>query len=352
MEIPRNPHRKNTILTVWSICWIFFACCLSGCADEYRASDDTGSYTCTLTWPEDVPALETSSHTAKAIDCNAAGIATVAFAFYDGSGNYLTGDEWSCSLHQGTVHGINAGTNRRLVATGKNSSGNVLYQGEETGITIVAGQTTQGGEIAMELIVADTDWASVAAGSYHTMAIKTDGTLWAWGANWAGQLGNGTLVDTDTPVQIGYGNDWASVAAGYYHTVAIKTDGSLWAWGSNEEGQLGDGTNESKDGPTQIGPDTDWASVAAGYYHTVAVKTNGTLWAWGYNEEGQLGDGTNESKNTPTRIGADTDWVSVAAGEGHTVAVKTNGTLWAWGYNAEGQLGDGSAWCDDPINIP
>ncbi|MCI5195002.1 MAG: hypothetical protein D3919_01975, partial [Candidatus Electrothrix sp. AW5] len=125
--------------------------------------------------------------------------------------------------------------------------------------------------------------AKVAAGANHTVIIKDDGSLWAWGTNGHGQLGDGTTINKNSPVQIGTDIDWQAVAAGYYHTVALKTDGSLWAWGTNGHGELGDGTTSQRNSPVHIGTDTDWQAVAAGYYHTVALKTDGTLWAWGYN---------------------------------------------------------------------
>jgi hypothetical protein len=95
---------------------------------------------------------------------------------------------------------------------------------------------------------------------------------------------------------------WQSVSAGNYHTLAIKTDGSLWAWGYNFEGQLGDGTNISKNSPVQIDSTTNWQSVPAGSLHTLAIKADGSLWAWGINLNGALGDGTNINKNTPTEL--------------------------------------------------
>ena len=189
-------------------------------------------------------------------------------------------------------------------------------------------------------------WAVISAGSNHTAAIRTNGTLWTWGANWFGQLGNGdnALASTSTPTQVGTGITWASVAAGTFHTASVKTDGTLWAWGYNDYGQLGNGDNAlaSLSTPTQVGTDVTWASVSAGKYHTVALKTSGSLWAWGYNGYGQLGDGTLVSKNTPTQIGTATNWASVSAGGNYTAAVKTDGTLWAWGENFNGQLGDGT----------
>jgi len=159
------------------------------------------------------------------------------------------------------------------------------------------------------------------------------------------------VVNKSRPVQVGTGTNWRVVAAGYDHTVAVKTDGTLWASGDNGYGQLGDGTTADKLSPVQVGTDTNWQVVAAGESHTVAVKAGGTLWAWGWNNSGQLGDGTTASKSSPVQVGTDTMWRVVAAGAYHTVSVKTDGTLWAWGDNYYGQLGDGTAWQETPIQI-
>ncbi|MCR5890293.1 hypothetical protein LRS06_21440 [Hymenobacter sp. J193] len=138
------------------------------------------------------------------------------------------------------------------------------------------------------------------AARYYTLAIRQDGTLWAWGLNEGGQFGDGTKVNQRVPVQVGTAT-WTSVAAGVGHTVALRTDGTLWAWGSNYDGQLGDGTNTAHMTSMQVGTDTNWASVAAGGFHTVAVRTDGTLWAWGQNENGQLGDGTKVNRHVPVQ---------------------------------------------------
>jgi len=186
------------------------------------------------------------------------------------------------------------------------------------------------------------EWAAVAAGVYHTLALKEDQSLWAWGWNVIGQLGDGTDIDRKSPVQVGTAKNWKSVSAGYAHSVAIKNDGSLWAWGWNGYGQLGDGTNKSRIAPVPVGTDKNWAAVAAGLYHTLALKDDGSLWAWGLNEDGQLGDGTNTDRNAPIRVDSSNDWKSVSAGFWHTAAIKDSGSLWAWGYNDDGQLGDGT----------
>jgi alpha-tubulin suppressor-like RCC1 family protein len=194
----------------------------------------------------------------------------------------------------------------------------------------------------------DTDWASVSAGSDYSLAVKTDGTLWAWGYNAHGQLGTGdadTVTYHAAPTQVGTDTDWASASAGYQsavsHSVGIKTDGTLWAWGDNTHGQLGTDFPNQHNAPTQVGTDTDWANASAAYLYTLAVKTGGTLWAWGENANGQLGDGTTTERDAPVQIGTGTDWATASAGFHHSLGVKTGGTLWAWGEDNYSQLGDG-----------
>ena len=187
----------------------------------------------------------------------------------------------------------------------------------------------------------DTNWSSVSCGAEYTVAIKTDGTLWAWGRNNYGQLGLGTTTQMNTPTQVGTDTNWSSVSCGYYHTIAVKTDGTLWAWGDNNCGQLGLGDTIDRSIPTQIGTDTNWSFVFCGNWHTIAIKTDGTLWAWGDNYYGQLGLGDTTDRNTPTQVGTDANWSSVSCGNSHSIAIKTDETLWAWGDNGNGQLGLG-----------
>jgi hypothetical protein len=145
-----------------------------------------------------------------------------------------------------------------------------------------------------------------------------------------------------SPHQIGADNHWVSFSAGYSHTLAVKSDGNMWAWGNNDDGQLGDGTTIQKNSPVAAGSGNDWVSVATGKFHSLALKSDGTLWAWGYNGLGGLGDGTTTSRPSPVRVGTENDWVSAAGGIYHSVALKSDGSIWSWGGNYNGQLGNGT----------
>jgi alpha-tubulin suppressor-like RCC1 family protein len=175
-------------------------------------------------------------------------------------------------------------------------------------------------------------WQSVEASySYHCIGIQTDGTLWTWGYNGDGQLGDGTKINKEVPTQIGAATNWKSVSNNFSNSFAIKTNGTIWGWGDNSKGQLGLGSIVNKLIPTQIGTATNWQSVSSGQEYTLAIKTNGTLWAWGDNTGGKLGNDTFVDELSPIRIGTDTDWVKVVAGSIASFAIKSDGTLWAWG---------------------
>ncbi len=194
-------------------------------------------------------------------------------------------------------------------------------------------------------------WTSIAAGYGHTLAIRDDGTLWAWGVNSYGELGDGTTTSRAVPVEVGTATNWLAVAAGGYHSVALRTDGSLWAWGANDSGEVGDGTNmNNRLKPVHIGTATDWVAITAGFNHTLGLRSDGTLWAWGSNSVGQCGFGPSTANQlTPKQVAA-THFASIAAGDLHTLATDTSGILWAWGDNSDGQLGIGPSPTSE--NVP
>ena len=187
---------------------------------------------------------------------------------------------------------------------------------------------------------------AIAAGGNHSLFLKSDGSLWAMGQNNFGQLGDGTLNRTNRPEQIT--NGVMAIAAGGNSGVAesgggqslfIKSDGSLWAMGANGSGQLGDGTFNSTNRPEQI-VTNDVTAIAAGSFHSLFLKSDGSLWAMGGNSDGQLGDGTGNNTNRPERI-ITNGVVAIAGGLEHSLFLKSDGSLWAMGDDSVGQLGDG-----------
>lgn len=187
---------------------------------------------------------------------------------------------------------------------------------------------------------------TVSPGGSHTIAIGIDGSLWAWGNNEAGQLGDGTTGNQRRFSLIGTDKTWVSISAGNDHSLAIREDGSLWAWGNNSDGRTGLGTDTGTTAaPVRVGTD-NWVSVSAGAAHTLAIRVDGSLWAWGNNADGRTGIETDTgTANSPTRVGEESDWVFVSAGVSHSFGIREDGdgnrTLWAWGNGANGKLGTG-----------
>ena len=178
----------------------------------------------------------------------------------------------------------------------------------------------------------------VSLGEHHSGAITEDGSLWMWGWNINGQLGDGTTEEKHTPVKVM--ENVKMISLGEYHSGAIKEDGSLWMWGYNGRGQLGDGTTEEKEKLIPVKVMENVKSVGLGDFYSGAIKEDGSLWMWGYNGYGQLGDGTNESKDIPVKIMENVKNVSFS--DDHSGAIKEDGSLWMWGDNGYGQLGDGT----------
>ncbi|MCX6837318.1 MAG: SUMF1/EgtB/PvdO family nonheme iron enzyme, partial [Verrucomicrobia bacterium] len=257
---------------------------------------------------------------------------------------------------------VESSPNWKKVFTGTGAPGNYTYGLKEDGSI-----WSWGSNVSQNLGVAglgfrrrslqmgtDSNWADLSAGEagFCFAAIKTDGRLFTWGSNDAGQLGIGTTTNSFTPVLVDGSTDWKQAAVGSAHMIALKQDGSLWAWGSHANGRLGDGTTVNQSVPVRIGTDVDWKFVAAGHAASYAIKNDGTLWAWGFNGGGRLGDGTTIERGDPTRIGASADWAVVEGGNTHTMALKTDGSLWIWGANASGQIGnDTTANQLSPLNL-
>ena len=193
-------------------------------------------------------------------------------------------------------------------------------------------------------------WSKISSGLYHNLAIASNGTLWSWGYNNSGQLGDGTTNNRTAPVQVGTSSNWVSVHAGYYHSFAIKSDGTLWAWGLNSTYQLGDGTVANKLIPTQIGTSTNWVKVTGGENFSAGIKSDGTLWMWGSDTQEQMGNGSGVGNNIPTQLGSATDWADVKAGRYHVVALKNYNRVYTWGYNGNGQIGNGASGTN--VNVP
>ena len=162
---------------------------------------------------------------------------------------------------------------------------------------------------------------------YHSLLVKNDGSLWAWGSNRYGELGDGAQSDRDQTVHKQIGTGFRSAVAGSLYSLAVKEDGTLWSWGLNDSGQLGDGTKINRSSPQQIG--SGFRSVAAGWSHSLGLKEDGSLWVWGNNFYGQLGVGTQDEKLIPTQVAG--DYVAVFAGQFNSVALRRDGSLWAWG---------------------
>jgi hypothetical protein len=189
-----------------------------------------------------------------------------------------------------------------------------------------------------------TGVTGIAAGGDHTYFLKSDSTVWACGSNPLGELGDGTNTDRSTPVQVVGLSGIIDISTGLNHALFLKVDGTVWACGNNNEGALGDGTNTSVNIPQEVNPTWEGSiiAIAAGGYHSLFLKSDGTVWSCGYNNTGQLGDGTNAHKNLAVQASGLTGITALAAGQMHSVFLDNSGAPWACGFNGEGELGDGT----------
>jgi alpha-tubulin suppressor-like RCC1 family protein len=253
-----------------------------------------------------------------------------------------TDNDW-LTVSAGTIHSLAVKTNGTLWSWGNGQFGqlgNGVFNSATPNVTQVG---------------TATDWLRVSAGNRFSLAIKNNGTLWSWGWNFTGQLGNTTIIDLNLPAQVGTANDWFLIDAGDQHSLAIKTTGTLWAWGNNTFGQLGDGTNTTSLFPIQIGTAANWSLISGGTDHSMAIDSSNILYTWGNNNNGQLGDGTNTPSNVPVPIsfasdGAVSFYIAISAGQTHSLAIKNDNTLWSTGFNNQGQLGLGNLTNTNVLN--
>jgi alpha-tubulin suppressor-like RCC1 family protein len=248
------------------------------------------------------------------------------------------------AIAAGGGHSLALTSQRTVLAWGRTSSGQLGNDFFEIDAPY--------GRLLPEIIPGLTDIVAIAAGNGHSLALTSDGGVYAWGHNRYGQIGNGIDNDNPTPFLLSNINSVTAIAAGMAHSLALKSDGTVWMWGHNGNGNLGDGTNSvgrptAVPGPNGAGILSDMVAIAAGGFHSLALKSDGTVWAWGRNASGQLGDNTLDWRGTPVQVRAVngvgiSDVVAIAAGSDHSLALKADGSVWAWGRNSMGQLGNGT----------
>jgi VCBS repeat-containing protein len=210
----------------------------------------------------------------------------------------------------------------------------------DTSTGAITGTPTAGGTFNFTIQMADGISSVTRA---LLIKISAPAALWSWGLNDAGQLGNGTTVNTATPILISDLAEAVSIAAGPNFSLAVKSNGTVWAWGNNDSGQLGDNTTTGRPAPGQVQGLTGVVAVAAGESElSLALKADGTVWAWGTGGNGALGNGTTDSSLVPVQVNGLSGITGIAAKCNGGMALKSDGTVWTWGYNGFGEIGDGT----------
>nr|WP_232347263.1 InlB B-repeat-containing protein [Bifidobacterium sp. W8110] len=286
----------------------------------------------------------------------------------------LPADFTYLQVSAGTNHSLALGSDGNVYAWGYNGNGLLGDGTSSSRYTPVRVKTPD--RSTYPDLPADFTYLQVSAGYAHSLALGSDGNVYAWGSNYYGQLGDGTSSNRTAPVRVKTPDrstypdlpadfTYLQVSAGQYYSLALGSDGNVYAWGNNEYGQLGDGTGSSyRNAPVMVRKpdrktypdlpkDFTYLQVSAGANHSLAVGSDGNVYAWGYNVNGQLGDGTSTDRHAPVRVKtpdrstypdlpADFTYLQVSAGTDHSLALGSDGNAWAWGDNSDGQLGDGS----------
>jgi alpha-tubulin suppressor-like RCC1 family protein len=219
--------------------------------------------------------------------------------------------DW-CAASAGFAHSLGVRQDGSLWSWGANSGrlGDGTIAAKSSPVSVVGGFT---------------DWCAASAGNGHSLGVRSNGSLWSWGCNSFGQLGDGTTTSRLSPVSVVGGfADWCAASAGEAHSLGVRSNGSLWSWGTNTNGRLGDDTITNRSSPVSVvGGFTDWCAASAGSRQSFGIRTNGSLWAWGCNSFGQLGDDTIFDKSSPVSvIGGFTDWGQVSGGNAHSIGLR------------------------------
>ena len=236
---------------------------------------------------------------------------------------------WSQYIAGGVNHSLVLCTGGSVTATGANYYGQLGDGTTAMRLTPIRVTNLSG------IVAISTEW-------HHSLALKSDRTVWAWGWNNFGQLGDGTSINRLIPIQVTGLSGIIAISSGYYHSLALKDDGTVWAWGWNATGQLGDGTTMTRQTPVQVSGLSEIIAIAGGEWHSLALRSDGTVWAWGYGGSGQLGNGTTTTRLTPVQVAGLSEIIAIASGASHSLALKSDGTVMTWGLNWFGQIGDGT----------
>lgn len=279
------------------------------------------------------PATHTCANTTSLPDrlCRPAAEACDMPEYCDGESDECPADEMSCWTHvSGHINHTCAVTNESTLYCWGNNQHGQLGDGttEEKTFPVRLGE--------------DSDWTSISAGGGHTCAVKQNHSLFCWGGNTFGQVGDGTTDDRHEPVRIGTGTDWAAVSCGTHHTCAMKTDDRIYCWGWNGSGQLGDGTTLFHEQPELVSASWYWSVIDVGFNHSCGINNlQNTAYCWGANGSGQIGDSTTDNRSSPEAVAHFSEPILISGGQSHTCSIKANHTLFCWGNNGAGRLGNG-----------
>lgn len=227
---------------------------------------------------------------------------------------------------------------------GLRSDGTAWCWGSDTNAALGNGALTGQRKTPSPVYNAGPAWSKISAGNHFTCGIKTDGTLWCWGSEGSGRLGNGSTSSTQNiPVQVGVETGWRDISAGNQFACGVKNDGTAWCWGSDANAQLGNGaTSSDQSAPVQVLNYGRWKRISAGGGYACGVQEDGSGWCWGTDSNGLLGNGPvlTAAQDVPSRLMSPGRWADISTNRGqHACGIKTDGSLWCWGTGTNGRLG-------------